>query len=160
MVAVAQLVRASGCGPEGRRFESDQPPHFFCRDHGGALGRISDFFALKVELSAKNRRFAPLRCFKAADFRLEPRTSCACNGCLALLGFACGARARCGLSPLRVAQVQHRRKVDGLSRRNVMKPGSSPACPAIARRATADLPPHFFCPNSGGALWRISVFLL
>ena len=35
------------------------------------------FFALKVELSAKNRRFASLRCFKAADFRLEPRTSCA-----------------------------------------------------------------------------------
>ena len=31
MVAVAQLVRASGCGPEGRRFESDQPPHFFAQ---------------------------------------------------------------------------------------------------------------------------------
>ena len=27
MVAVAQLVRASGCGPEGRRFETVQPPH-------------------------------------------------------------------------------------------------------------------------------------
>ena len=28
MVAVAQLVRASGCGPEGRRFKSGQSPHF------------------------------------------------------------------------------------------------------------------------------------
>lgn len=26
-MAVAQLVRASGCGPEGRGFESRQPPH-------------------------------------------------------------------------------------------------------------------------------------
>ena len=42
VVAVAQLVRASGCGPEGRRFESDQPPHLW--DHGGARKRISDFF--------------------------------------------------------------------------------------------------------------------
>ena len=29
MVVVAQLVRAPGCGPGGRRFESDLPPHFF-----------------------------------------------------------------------------------------------------------------------------------
>ena len=29
MVVVAQLVRASGCGPEGRGFESPLPPHFF-----------------------------------------------------------------------------------------------------------------------------------
>jgi hypothetical protein len=28
VVAVAQLVRASACGAEGRRFESGQPPHF------------------------------------------------------------------------------------------------------------------------------------
>ena len=28
MVAVAQLVRVSGCGPGGRGFESHQPPHF------------------------------------------------------------------------------------------------------------------------------------
>ena len=27
MVVVAQLVRASDCGSEGRRFESDLPPH-------------------------------------------------------------------------------------------------------------------------------------
>lgn len=29
-MAVAQLVRASGCGPEGRGFKSHQPPHFSC----------------------------------------------------------------------------------------------------------------------------------
>ena len=29
MVVVAQLVSASGCGPEGRRFKSGLPPHFF-----------------------------------------------------------------------------------------------------------------------------------
>ncbi len=28
MVDIAQLVRASDCGPEGRRFNSDYPPHF------------------------------------------------------------------------------------------------------------------------------------
>ncbi len=27
MVGLAQLVRASDCGPEGRRFNSDIPPH-------------------------------------------------------------------------------------------------------------------------------------
>lgn len=27
MAAVAQLVRASGCGPEGRAFNPRQPPH-------------------------------------------------------------------------------------------------------------------------------------
>ena len=29
MVVVAQLVRAPGCGPGGRRFKSGLPPHFF-----------------------------------------------------------------------------------------------------------------------------------
>ena len=32
MVVVAQLVRAPGCGPGGRGFESLLPPHFFCLD--------------------------------------------------------------------------------------------------------------------------------
>ncbi len=27
MVGLAQMVRASDCGPEGRRFNSDIPPH-------------------------------------------------------------------------------------------------------------------------------------
>ena len=34
MVVVAQLVRAPGCGPGGRRFESDLPPHFFAQIFG------------------------------------------------------------------------------------------------------------------------------
>ncbi len=29
MVGVAQLVRASDCGPEGRGFNSHHPPHFY-----------------------------------------------------------------------------------------------------------------------------------
>ena len=33
-VVVAQLVSASGCGPEGRRFEPGLPPHFFCQNFG------------------------------------------------------------------------------------------------------------------------------
>ena len=28
MVDVAQLVRVPGCGPGGRRFDPDHPPHF------------------------------------------------------------------------------------------------------------------------------------
>ena len=31
VVPVAQLVRAPGCGPGGRRFKSGQAPHFFSR---------------------------------------------------------------------------------------------------------------------------------
>ncbi len=27
LVGLAQMVRASDCGPEGRRFNSDIPPH-------------------------------------------------------------------------------------------------------------------------------------
>ena len=27
MVGLAQMVRASDCGPEGRRFDPDIPPH-------------------------------------------------------------------------------------------------------------------------------------
>ncbi len=28
-VGIAQLARVPGCGPGGRRFEPDYPPHFF-----------------------------------------------------------------------------------------------------------------------------------
>ena len=38
MVSVAQLVRAPGCGPGGRGFESHRPPH------KNALARASAFF--------------------------------------------------------------------------------------------------------------------
>ena len=56
MVVVAQLVRAPGCGPGGRRFESGLPPQsWLC---GGALGRTSVFCALKTLFSAQKRRSA------------------------------------------------------------------------------------------------------
>ena len=29
MVGLAQMVRASDCGPEGRRFDPDIPPHIW-----------------------------------------------------------------------------------------------------------------------------------
>ena len=29
MVGLAQMVRASDCGPEGRRFDPDIPPHIY-----------------------------------------------------------------------------------------------------------------------------------
>ena len=32
MVGIAQLVRAPDCGPGGRRFEADYPPHFLRQD--------------------------------------------------------------------------------------------------------------------------------
>ena len=31
MAGVAQLVRASDCGPEGRWFETSHPPHKICK---------------------------------------------------------------------------------------------------------------------------------
>ena len=40
MVAVAQLVRASACHAEGRRFESGQPPQNNIRKHAPVAQRI------------------------------------------------------------------------------------------------------------------------
>ena len=77
MVVVAQLVRAPGCGPGGRRFKSGLPPHFFCPNSGGALWRISDFFALKVNFRQKivnSPRSADSGQFPAPN----SRTSCCC----------------------------------------------------------------------------------
>ena len=39
MVAVAQLVRAPGCGPGGRGFKSPQPPHFLLNFPHIAVGK-------------------------------------------------------------------------------------------------------------------------
>ena len=46
MVVVAQLVRASGCGPEGRGFESRHPPHFQIvhNKHFATLKTAVDFY--------------------------------------------------------------------------------------------------------------------
>ena len=47
MVAVAQLVRASGCGPEGRRFEPGQSPQFISFAPNSRCLEL--FFAMKKE---------------------------------------------------------------------------------------------------------------
>ena len=51
MVAVAQLVRASGCGPEGRRFEPGQSPHILYLRKASAYG--PSFTARLSRLSMK-----------------------------------------------------------------------------------------------------------
>ena len=56
MVVVAQLVRAPGCGPGGRRFESDLPPNFFCLE-------------IKAKKITKTQVFTSLR---EAQLHLKP----------------------------------------------------------------------------------------
>ncbi len=103
------------CDPKSRgRSNFVYHPIFFVQIPEVRCGVSPIFFALKVELSAKNRRFASLRCFKAADFRLEPRTSCA-FGWLPSLS-------------LRLALRRVARKAVGLSRRNEMKPDEVATC--------------------------------
>ena len=41
MVGIAQLVRAPGCGPGGRRFESDYPPHFSTPPIFGGIAQLA-----------------------------------------------------------------------------------------------------------------------
>ena len=55
MVVVAQLVSASGCGPEGRRFEPGLPPHFFCQNFGKKNMKPvkASLHALKVRFMAR-----------------------------------------------------------------------------------------------------------
>ena len=45
LVDVAQLVRVPGCGPGGRRFDPDHPPHFFANLYSGVSpsGKAPDF---------------------------------------------------------------------------------------------------------------------
>ena len=121
VVAVAQLVRASGCGPEGRRFESDQPPHLW--DHGGARKRISDFFCSE---SGTFRKII-------VDPLCVPQSSrCCASDCPAhLLRFLVVAVAS---APARL--------------RRVALAWKSPTCPAVVL-TKADQPPHFFCQNFG-----------
>ena len=60
MVSVAQLVRASGCGPEGRGFEPHHSPQIFpitllavdCVFAFGAVG-ADDFFVALVAFSSE-----------------------------------------------------------------------------------------------------------
>ena len=117
MVVVAQLVSASGCGPEGRRFKSGLPPHFFCPNSGGALLRISFFFVPKVYFRTKKSGYThACRWFKADKTRFEPRTSW---GCVVVAGVlrtpgslrASPLRGAPGLSAEASAQAEGRRLV-------------------------------------------------
>ena len=95
MVAVAQLVRASGCGPEGRRFESDQPPHLEIPEVRVSVSPI--FFALKVNFQQKivNPLCVPQssRCF-ASDCPAHLLRFLV--GAVALLRLASGFALACG----------------------------------------------------------------
>ena len=51
-VVVAQLVSASGCGPEGRRFEPGLPPHFFARIPGKKITKPQGFTPMRDYLSS------------------------------------------------------------------------------------------------------------
>ena len=57
-VDVAQLVRASGCGPEGRGFESPHPPHLgkFPRFLGHLAGMTDPLRHSGPEFGAQGRR--------------------------------------------------------------------------------------------------------
>ena len=50
MVGLAQMVRASDCGPEGRRFDSDIPPH--CNGIAGIVQRLVCKFS-KLEMPVR-----------------------------------------------------------------------------------------------------------
>ena len=51
LVAVAQLVRASDCGSEGREFKSPQPPHPSTRENLSARKQWRGFRLLRMALS-------------------------------------------------------------------------------------------------------------
>ena len=104
MVVVAQLVRAPGCGPGGRRFESVLPPHFFCQDSGGRYRFAGFFFARKVQLSGSKKEIRRKRVLRTDWLAIQP---------IALLRLCVGCpapayRLRTGslrAPPLRVAQA-------------------------------------------------------
>ena len=85
MVVVAQLVRAPGCGPGGRGFESRLPPHFFA-DTEARFGVPPFFCALKTSFSAQKRRSASR--YRSCGGKPPParllRLVCGCRKCSAL----------------------------------------------------------------------------
>ena len=68
MVGLAQLVRASGCGPEGRGFDSHNSPHMMKAD-----AAASAFFLLFTRLRGKKG---------GADIRMDAGIAC-----IFLIGF-------------------------------------------------------------------------
>ena len=55
MAIVAQLVRASDCGPEGRGFDSRQSPQFDKKEVIEFLQKIKHIQALSIHISFKKR---------------------------------------------------------------------------------------------------------
>ena len=104
MVDIAQLVRVSGCGPEGRRFEPGYPPHIFrsvprpftCRAADIAEGRRIFY----VPAFAFTLPFCLLRIF--AFFLTLPAFSvslCAALRVLPLRSLLHSLRASCAFRP-------------------------------------------------------------
>ena len=61
MVVVAQLVRAPGCGPGGRRFKSGLPPHFTARGRAVAARQAHNLKADgSIPSPATNFQFQPI----------------------------------------------------------------------------------------------------
>ena len=60
MVGVAQLVRAPGCGPGGRGFETPRSPHFGCRHRVIGAGRAVLFREIHLLSPSVETRNAPL----------------------------------------------------------------------------------------------------
>lgn len=61
MVFVAQLVRASGCGPEGRGFETHQTPQIYSSRYRNAsrcvLGSESSLASFGVSVSISSPKY-------------------------------------------------------------------------------------------------------
>ena len=102
-VVVAQLVSASGCGPEGRRFEPGLPPHFFLPVTRRCAISEPPFFIQKTLFSLKNgdsltAYAGQIRCICRAPPELV-------RGGLALLDLQSALlRLAAGVPPLRVAR--------------------------------------------------------
>ena len=54
MVGVAQLARATGCGPVGRGFESLYPPQFLLRVDIGSLAQLVEQGTLNPKVQGSN----------------------------------------------------------------------------------------------------------
>ena len=57
MVDIAQLVRVPGCGPGGRRFEPDYPPHIFAANLCGQRRFFCKIQYIGVSSSGKTQHF-------------------------------------------------------------------------------------------------------
>ena len=73
MVVVAQLVRAPGCGPGGRRFKSGLPPHFFAQILGKKITKTQVFTSLReAQLHSKPKVFFTSSLKHRSDLLVKP----------------------------------------------------------------------------------------